>query len=121
MVPQDRVQFASGLILRTEKSVLFVIPWPRHWIVGTTDTPWTYDKAHPLATAADIDDVLNHVNEVLRTPMTYADVEGVYAGRRLTCSPASPMPPASSRASTSRPTRHRGWSSWPAAGTRPTG
>jgi len=82
VVPRDRIQSASGLILRTEKSVLFVIPWGRHWIVGTTDTPWTYDKAHPAATAADIDYVLDHVNEVLRTPLTHADVEGVYAGLR---------------------------------------
>ncbi len=82
VVPRDRIQSSTGLILRTEKSVLFVIPWGRHWIVGTTDTPWTYDKAHPAATAKDIDYVLDHVNEVLRTPLTHADVEGVYAGLR---------------------------------------
>ena len=38
-----------GLILRTERSVLFVIPWGRHWIIGTTDTDWYLDKAHPAA------------------------------------------------------------------------
>ena len=38
-----------GIILRTEKSVLFVIPWGRHWIIGTTDTDWDLDKAHPAA------------------------------------------------------------------------
>ncbi|HEY4602942.1 MAG TPA: glycerol-3-phosphate dehydrogenase C-terminal domain-containing protein, partial [Blastococcus sp.] len=53
-----------------------------HWIVGTTDTAWSYDKAHPAATAADIDYVLDHVNAVLTTPLTHADVEGVYAGLR---------------------------------------
>jgi glycerol-3-phosphate dehydrogenase len=82
VVPRDRIQSSTGLILRTEKSVLFVIPWGRHWIVGTTDTPWTHDKAHPAATAKDIDYILEHVNEVLRTPLTHADVEGVYAGLR---------------------------------------
>ena len=82
VVPRDRIPSTTGLILRTEKSVLFVIPWGRHWIVGTTDTPWIYDKAHPAATAADIDYVLDHVNAVLRTPLTHADVEGVYAGLR---------------------------------------
>ena len=54
-----------ALILRTETSVLFVIPWGRHWILGTTDTDWTLDKAHPAATRADIDYVLEHVNAVL--------------------------------------------------------
>jgi glycerol-3-phosphate dehydrogenase len=82
VVPRDRINSSTGIILRTEKSVLFVIPWGRHWIVGTTDTPWTYDKAHPAATAADIEYVLDHVNAVLRTPLTHADVEGVYAGLR---------------------------------------
>jgi glycerol-3-phosphate dehydrogenase len=82
VVPRDRIPSATGIILRTEKSVLFIIPWGRHWIVGTTDTAWSYDKAHPAATAADIDYVLDHVNAVLRTPLTHADVEGVYAGLR---------------------------------------
>ena len=82
VVPRDRIASKTGIILRTESSVLFVIPWGRHWIVGTTDTPWDLDKAHPAATARDIDYILEHVNEVLRTPLTHADVEGVYAGLR---------------------------------------
>ena len=82
VVPRDRIQGDSGLILRTEKSVLFVIPWFRHWIIGTTDTDWSLDKAHPAASAADIDYLLDHVNTVLEQPLTHADVEGVYAGLR---------------------------------------
>ena len=82
VVPKDRIQSSSGIILRTEKSVLFVIPWGRHWIIGTTDTEWTLDKQHPAASAADIEYVLNHVNRVLTTSLTHEDVEGVYAGLR---------------------------------------
>ncbi len=82
VVPRDRLQLDTGLILRTEKSVLFVIPWGRHWIIGTTDTDWDLDKAHPAASSSDIDYVLEHVNSVLRSPLTAADVEGVYAGLR---------------------------------------
>ncbi|TFD32606.1 glycerol-3-phosphate dehydrogenase/oxidase [Cryobacterium cryoconiti] len=82
VVPRDRFQSAMGLLLRTEKSVLFVIPWGRHWLIGTTDTDWHLDKAHPAATAADIDYLLEHVNAVLRVPLTREDVEGVYAGLR---------------------------------------
>ncbi|WP_017610655.1 glycerol-3-phosphate dehydrogenase/oxidase [Nocardiopsis xinjiangensis] len=82
VVPRDRVQASSGMILRTEKSVLFVIPWGRHWIIGTTDTPWDLDKAHPAASRTDIDYVLDELNKVLRTPLTHDDVEGVYAGLR---------------------------------------
>ncbi|MER0244620.1 glycerol-3-phosphate dehydrogenase/oxidase [Streptomyces sp. HSW2009] len=82
VVPKDRIHSTSGLILRTEKSVLFVIPWGRHWIIGTTDTDWDLDKAHPAASSADIDYLLEHVNTVLATPLTRDDVEGVYAGLR---------------------------------------
>ncbi|MBM9504717.1 glycerol-3-phosphate dehydrogenase/oxidase [Actinacidiphila acididurans] len=82
VVPKDRIHSTTGLILRTEKSVLFVIPWGRHWLVGTTDTDWNLDKAHPAASSADIDYVLEHVNSVLNTPLTRDDVQGVYAGLR---------------------------------------
>ena len=82
VVPRDRFRSKFGLLLRTEKSVLFVIPWGRHWLIGTTDTDWDLDKAHPAATATDIDYLLAHVNRVLRTPLTRDDVEGVYAGLR---------------------------------------
>jgi len=82
VVPRDRIQSRTGLILRTTKSVLFVIPWGRHWLIGTTDTDWSLDKAHPAASSTDIDYLLNEVNKVLITPLTRADVEGVYAGLR---------------------------------------
>ncbi|MDQ3732913.1 MAG: glycerol-3-phosphate dehydrogenase/oxidase [Actinomycetota bacterium] len=82
VVPRDRIHSQAGLILRTETSVLFVIPWGRHWIIGTSDTDWALDKAHPAASASDIDYLLRHVNEVLVQPLTEADVEGVYAGLR---------------------------------------
>jgi glycerol-3-phosphate dehydrogenase len=82
VVPRDRIHSQTGLILRTDTSVLFVIPWGRHWIIGTTDTDWSLDKAHPAATRTDIDYLLDHVNRVLATPLTHEDVEGVYAGLR---------------------------------------
>jgi glycerol-3-phosphate dehydrogenase len=82
MVPKDRIRSETGMIIRTEKSVLFVLPWGRHWIVGTTDTPWTLDKADPAASQADIDYVLEHVNGVLAVPLTRNDIESVYAGLR---------------------------------------
>lgn len=82
VVPRDRIRGTLGLLLRTEKSVLFLIPWGRHWLIGTTDTDWDLDLAHPAATAADIDYLLEHINRVLATPLTRDDVEGVYAGLR---------------------------------------
>jgi glycerol-3-phosphate dehydrogenase len=51
VVPKDRIHSDSGLILRTETSVLFVIPWGRHWLIGTTDTDWDLGLSHPAASA----------------------------------------------------------------------
>src|SRR5947209_11916578 len=82
VVPRDRISAETGIILRTEKSVLFVIPWGDHWIIGTTDDDWVYDKAHPAASSVDIDYLLDHVNAVLAVPLTPADISGVYAGLR---------------------------------------
>lgn len=82
VIPRDRIVSDSAIILRTEKSVLFVIPWGNHWIIGTTDTDWNLDLAHPAATKADIDYILGHVNKVLVTPLTHDDIDGVYAGLR---------------------------------------
>ncbi len=82
LVPRDRIAGEVGLILRTEKSVLFVIPWAQQWLIGTTDTDWTYDLAHPSATATDIDYLLDHVNTVLSVPLVKDDILGVYAGLR---------------------------------------
>ena len=82
VVPRDRIHSDTGIILRTEKSVLFIIPWDNHWIIGTTDTDWDLHLAHPAASRSDIDYLLDHVNAVVTTPLTHADVEGVYAGLR---------------------------------------
>src|SRR5690606_29849300 len=53
VVPRERIRGDVGLILQTEKSVLFIIPWSRYWIIGTTDTPYEHDPRHPVATRAD--------------------------------------------------------------------
>ncbi|MBU8828982.1 glycerol-3-phosphate dehydrogenase/oxidase [Mycolicibacterium goodii] len=82
VVPRDRINSSTGIITRTEKSLLFVIPWGSHWIVGTTDTDWSLDLAHPAASRADIEYLLGHVNTLLADPLTADDVVGVYAGLR---------------------------------------
>jgi glycerol-3-phosphate dehydrogenase len=82
VVPYEAIRSDTGIILRTEKSVLFIIPWGQRWIVGTTDTDWTGDRAEPAATGEDIDYILEHANRILARPLTRSDVIGVYAGLR---------------------------------------
>jgi len=82
VIPRNRINSMTGLITRTEKSLLFIIPWRSHWIIGTTDTDWQLDRAHPAASLADIDYLLGHANSLLADPLTRDDVIGVYAGLR---------------------------------------
>ena len=82
LVPRERISSETALILRTERSVLFVIPWGAHWIIGTTDTEWKLDRDHPAASHADIHYLLDHVNAVLEEPLSEADIVGVYVGLR---------------------------------------
>jgi glycerol-3-phosphate dehydrogenase len=82
VVPRNRITMDTGLLMRTEKSVLFVIPWGEHWLIGDTDTEWPFDPSAPVASRADIDYLLAKVNHMLREPLTAADIEGVFAGLR---------------------------------------
>jgi glycerol-3-phosphate dehydrogenase len=82
VVPRNRINSSAGVITRTEKSLLFIIPWGSHWIIGTTDTDWSLDLAHPAASRSDIDYLLAHANRLLADPLTHEDVVGVYAGLR---------------------------------------
>ncbi len=82
VVPRNRINARCGLITRTATSLLFVIPWHSHWLIGTTDTDWRLDLAHPAASQADIDYLLSEANSLLADPLTREDVTGVYAGLR---------------------------------------
>ena len=82
VVPRDAVRADTGVIVRTEKSVLFIIPWGERWIVGTTDTDWSGDRAEPAATDEDVEYILAAANRVLARPLTRSDVIAVYAGLR---------------------------------------
>ncbi|HSS89807.1 MAG TPA: FAD-dependent oxidoreductase, partial [Streptosporangiaceae bacterium] len=82
VVPKDRVHSSTGIIARAAGSVLFIIPWGRHWIIGTTDTDWAGSKTEPAASRADIDYLISQANRLLKTPLTRDDVIGVYSGLR---------------------------------------
>lgn len=82
VVPGEAVRSRTGVILRTEKSVLFIIPWGNRWIIGTTDTEFAGGRDEPVATAEDVDYILARANGVLARPLTGSDIIAVYAGLR---------------------------------------
>jgi glycerol-3-phosphate dehydrogenase len=90
VVPREAMQAETGVIVRTDKSVLFFIPWAENWIVGTTDTDFSGDRSEPVATEEDVDYILAAANRVLVRPLTRADVTAVFAGLRpLVAAPQS--------------------------------
>ncbi|MBM9433092.1 glycerol-3-phosphate dehydrogenase/oxidase [Flaviflexus equikiangi] len=89
VVPKDRIEGQTGVFLRTEKSVLFIIPWERYWVIGTTDTTWHEQRDAPVATSRDIDYVLEQANSVLADKLTRDDIIGTYAGLRPLLQPGT--------------------------------
>lgn len=92
VVPGDAIRSQTGVIIKTDLSVLFIIPWFGKWIVGTTDTDYDADPSAPLATRADVDYILAQANRVLEPKLTRAQVLGVFAGLRplVSSDPDSP-------------------------------
>jgi glycerol-3-phosphate dehydrogenase len=82
VVPRERLPLEVGMTLRIPGRVLFIIPWPGAWIIGTTDDPDQGSPDHPHATVADIEAIVAMVNDVLDVGLTPADGIGAYAGLR---------------------------------------
>lgn len=82
VVARNKIFGNMGMIIPTKTSVLFLIPWKQHWIIGTTDTEWTLDVHYPFATKSDVNYILDTINNFLVTKLTTKDIEGVYSGLR---------------------------------------
>jgi glycerol-3-phosphate dehydrogenase len=82
VIRRDRLPAQGGLTLRIPGRVVFIIPWPGHWIIGTTDHS---DGRVPEAVSApedDVDELLSTVNAQLDIDLTKGDIVGTYAGMR---------------------------------------
>ncbi len=82
VLPGSAIKSNAGIILKTPVSVLFLIPWGDKWIVGTTDTPYTGDRAEPFATRDDVQYILDQANRVLTPKLKTEEIIGVYASLR---------------------------------------
>ncbi|MGV9862754.1 glycerol-3-phosphate dehydrogenase/oxidase [Rhodococcus koreensis] len=83
VLPKSAIKMDTGLLARTTTGLLFVIPWQGFWLVGDTDTEWRgADAACAAADRADVAVLLERLNSVLATPVSAADILGVFAGLR---------------------------------------
>jgi len=82
VVPRNRFRSTMAVITRTPHSVLFLLPWSEHWLIGTTDTDDDGPRETPGVTSSDVEYLLGQANRWLSRPLVHEDVVGVYAGLR---------------------------------------
>jgi glycerol-3-phosphate dehydrogenase len=87
VIPRERIPARGGMTLRIPGRVAFIVPWPRHWIVGTTDKPYHERLDRPGASAEDVDEILGTLNGAMDLDLTRDDVVGTYAGLRPLIAP----------------------------------
>jgi glycerol-3-phosphate dehydrogenase len=88
VVPRDRIPATAGLTIRVPGKVVFLVPWPEHWLIGTTDAPYDGPADHPAAASWEIDKLLETVNDTLDVDLRRADIVGTYAGLRPLIAPS---------------------------------
>ena len=82
VVPRRSFRSSMAVIARTPHSVLFLLPWSEHWLIGTTDTDDDGPRESPGVTGEDVEYLLGQANRWLSRPLVHEDVVGVYAGLR---------------------------------------
>jgi len=82
VIRRDRLQARGGMTLRIPGRVVFIIPWPDRWIIGTTDHADPRAPARPTALDEDVDELLHVVNHRLDIDLSRADILATYAGLR---------------------------------------
>lgn len=82
VVAGDRFPGTRGLTIRVPDRVVFVIPWGRRWVVGTTDVAHHGPVDRPAATSEEVDYLLETVNRVMATDLGRHDVISTFAGIR---------------------------------------
>ncbi len=88
VVRRDRIPSTVGLTIRVPGKVVFLVPWPGHWLIGTTDAPYHGPIDRPTAGADEVDELLAAVNRVLDVDLRRDDVLGTYAGLRPLIAPS---------------------------------
>lgn len=88
VVPRERIPATAGVTIRVPGKVVFLVPWPDHWLIGTTDAAYEGRSARPSADGWEIDELLRTVNDTLDVDLQRSDVVGTYAGLRPLIAPS---------------------------------
>jgi glycerol-3-phosphate dehydrogenase len=88
VIDRDRIPARGGVTLRIPGRVAFLVPWPRHWVIGTTDHPYRGPLDHVATDGAEVDEILGTLNGALDLHITRDDITGTYAGLRPLVAPS---------------------------------
>jgi glycerol-3-phosphate dehydrogenase len=88
VVPRARIPNRTGLTIRVPGKIVFLVPWPDHWLIGTTDAPFEGPAARPSAAGWEVDKLLDTVNATMDVHLSRADVVGTFAGLRPLIAPS---------------------------------
>jgi glycerol-3-phosphate dehydrogenase len=88
VVRRERIPSDVGLTIRVPGKVVFLVPWPHFWLVGTTDAPYDGPIDRPTAAHDEVEELLAAVNHVLEVDLRREDVVGTYAGLRPLIAPS---------------------------------
>jgi len=88
VVPRERIPNNMGLTIRVPGKIVFLVPWPDHWLIGTTDAPFEGPAARPSAAGWEVDRLLDTVNATMDVDLTRADLVGTFAGLRPLIAPS---------------------------------
>ena len=89
VIPRERIPALGGMTLRIPGRVAFLVPWPRHWLIGTTDQPFHGPIDRPATSAAEVDEILGTLNGALDLELSRDDIVGTYAGLRPLIAPST--------------------------------
>ncbi len=88
LVPRERIEVRTGVTIRVPGKVAFMVPWPRHWVIGTTDDPFSGPVERPSASTPEVDQILAAVNSAFDAGLSRDDIVGAYAGLRPLIAPS---------------------------------
>lgn len=88
VIPRGRIAARGGMTIRIPGRVAFLVPWPNHWIVGTTDDPYLGPLDRPAASGAEVDRLLGTLNATFDLNISRDDIVGTFAGLRPLIAPA---------------------------------
>jgi glycerol-3-phosphate dehydrogenase len=73
---------AACIVPAGEGRMIFSLPWYGRTLIGTTDNDFDGDITHPQPAEADVEYLLDAVNEFFGTSLGESDLVGAYAGVR---------------------------------------